>query len=59
MGKRYREQLTSQLIAQQGSAASVASMAAYLGLDLTLPRIALIVSLREQEHTQQRIWSKY
>lgn len=52
--KRYREQLTSQLIAQQGSAASVASMAAYLGLDLTLPRIALIVSLREQEHAHQR-----
>lgn len=52
--KRYREQLASQLIYEQGSAASLASMAAYLNLDLTLPRIAVIVNLREREHSHQR-----
>lgn len=52
--KRYREQLASQLIIERGSVASMASMAAYLGLDLSLPRIALIVSLHEQEHIRQR-----
>lgn len=52
--KRYREQLASQLIMERGSVASMASMAAYLGLDLSLPRIALIVSLHEQEHIRQR-----
>lgn len=53
--KRYREQLSSLLIAQQpGSDASVASMAAYLGLDLALPRIAIIVSLRDLEVIRQR-----
>jgi carbohydrate diacid regulator len=53
--KRYRDQLSSLLIAQQpGSDASVASMAAYLGLDLALPRIAIIVSLRDLEVIRQR-----
>lgn len=53
--KRYREQISSLLIApQKGDNASVASMAAYLGLDLTLPRVAVIVTLRDQAFIRQR-----
>ncbi|RPH20819.1 XRE family transcriptional regulator [Buttiauxella warmboldiae] len=52
--KRYREQLASLLIAEQSRGSSIGSIAAYLRLDLDLPRIALIVRLREQEHIRQR-----
>lgn len=63
--KRYREELANQLLQPQPASASLEAMAAYLGLDLQLPRIVWIVELQdpqphllrelltELEHTQR------
>ncbi len=63
--KRYREELANQLLQPQPASASLEAMAAYLGLDLQLPRIVWILELQdpqpnllrellaELEHTQR------
>jgi carbohydrate diacid regulator len=63
--KRYREELANQLLQSQPASASLEAMAAYLGLDLQLPRIVWILELQdpqpnllrellaELEHTQR------
>ncbi|UZX55089.1 helix-turn-helix domain-containing protein [Yersinia ruckeri] len=52
--KRYREELVSQLLAEHQQTTSIGSMAAYLGLNLSLPRIALIIKLDQQDHESLR-----
>ncbi|CNF03039.1 sugar diacid recognition domain-containing protein [Yersinia nurmii] len=52
--KRYREELVSQLLAEHQQNTSIGSMAAYLGLNLTLPRIALIIELNRPDHESLR-----
>lgn len=47
--KRYREELANQLLQPQPNTASLAAMAAYLGLDLRQARIVWIVELQEAQ----------
>ncbi|MGO2437915.1 MAG: sugar diacid recognition domain-containing protein [Serratia proteamaculans] len=47
--KRYREELANQLLQPQPASASLEAMAAYMGLDLQLPRIVWIVELQEPQ----------
>ena len=47
--KRYREELANQLLQPQPNPASLAAMAAYLGLDLRQARIVWIVELQEAQ----------
>ena len=63
--KRYREELANHLLQPESASASLEAMAAYLGLDLQLPRIVWILELQdpqpnllrellaELEHTQR------
>lgn len=44
-GKRYREELANLLIAGDSNSTSIESMAAYLSLDLSLPRVVVILEL--------------
>ncbi|KEY56861.1 sugar diacid recognition domain-containing protein [Serratia sp. DD3] len=50
--KRYREDLVQLLIQPASDPVMVSSIATYLGLDMTLPRIAVIISLDERAHDQ-------
>ncbi|MBH2565694.1 helix-turn-helix domain-containing protein [Serratia marcescens] len=47
--KRYREELANQLLQPQPNTASLAAMAAYLGLELRQARIVWIVELQEAQ----------
>lgn len=52
--KRYREELTLQLLAGGGEREARESMAAWLGVALDVPRIAWIVELRDGNPQQMR-----
>lgn len=52
--KRYREELTLQLLAGGGDPEARESMAAWLGVALSVPRIAWIIELRDGNPQQMR-----
>ncbi|EOD3493626.1 sugar diacid recognition domain-containing protein [Cronobacter malonaticus] len=52
--KRYREELTLQLLAGGGDTEARESMAAWLGVTLAVPRIAWIIELRDGNPQQMR-----
>ncbi|ELQ6263854.1 sugar diacid recognition domain-containing protein [Cronobacter malonaticus] len=52
--KRYREELTLQLLAGGGDTEARESMAAWLGVALAVPRIAWIIELRDGNPQQMR-----
>lgn len=52
--KRYREDLIQLLISPENNLLRINSIATYLGVDITLPRIAIIISLDEQASPQMR-----
>ncbi|WP_205436450.1 sugar diacid recognition domain-containing protein [Edwardsiella tarda] len=52
--KRYRETLVQQLIADERDEAQLAATAAYLGVDVTQPRIALLFTLQDAQHETLR-----
>ncbi len=52
--KRYREELTLQLLAGGGDTEARESMAAWLGVALSVPRIAWIIELRDGNPQQMR-----
>lgn len=57
--KRYREELANQLILDDYNLPEIESMAAYLGLDLTVKRIVLILELAPAEFKQVRKLSEF
>lgn len=57
--KRYREELANQLIQDDYNQHEIESMVAYLGLDLTVKRIALILELAPAEFKQVRKLSEF
>ncbi len=52
--KRYREELINQLILRENSTESLRSMAAYLGIDLAVPRVVLIIELSQPDREALR-----
>ncbi|SQA99197.1 Sugar diacid regulator [Cedecea neteri] len=52
--KRYREQLAAQIISGQQSLAELRPMASGLGVDLELPRVALMIHFSSQQALRQR-----
>ncbi|BDH47046.1 hypothetical protein TUM12370_30900 [Salmonella enterica subsp. enterica serovar Choleraesuis] len=52
--KRYREEIALQLIAPSRDNAELSAMAAWLNLDLSRPRIAVILQLNTQQHDNLR-----
>ena len=52
--KRYREQLAAQIISGQQSLAELRPMASGLGVDLELPRVALMIHFSSQQTLRQR-----
>lgn len=52
--KRYREQLAAQIISGQQRLAELRPMASGLGIDLELPRIALMINFPSQDVLRQR-----
>ncbi|WP_392420959.1 sugar diacid recognition domain-containing protein [Edwardsiella piscicida] len=52
--KRYRETLVQQLIADERDEVQLAATAAYLGVDVAQPRIALLFTLQDAHHETLR-----
>lgn len=52
--KRYREELINQLILRENSTESLRSMAVYLGIDLAVPRVVLIIELSQPDREALR-----
>ena len=57
--KRYREELANQLILDDYDPYEINSMVAYLGLDLSVKRIVLILELAQSEFKQLRKLSEF
>lgn len=51
---RYRQEIAARLIAPTRDSAALASMAAWLDLDLSRPRVAVILQLTDSKHQHQR-----
>ncbi|MEJ5071678.1 sugar diacid recognition domain-containing protein [Enterobacter ludwigii] len=52
--KRYREELINKLIQYENTPDSLHSMASYLGIDLALPRVVMVIELRQPDREALR-----
>lgn len=52
--KRYREDLINQLIMREPPAEALQAMVSYLGIDLQLPRVVVIIELRQPDREALR-----